>query len=65
MSPAAMGDAPHVVEKLRAARLALAGGYVLLQLADGTYLVSRWTGSRHCADLREVAASAEMVGAPA
>jgi hypothetical protein len=58
-------DVPYHLEKVRAtlaARLALAG-FVLLELADGTFLVSRWNLSRPCADLRAVAAFAEQVGA--
>ena len=48
-----------------AAQLALAGGWVLLDLADGSFLVSRWDRSRHCADLRAVAQFARQVGAAA
>ena len=45
-------------EKTRAtlaAELALAGGYVLLQLADESWLVTRWNASWHCPDLQTVA----------
>jgi hypothetical protein len=59
-------EALPCVEKLKSslrAKLALAGGFVLLELADGSYLVSRWNLSRPCADLRAVAAFAEQVGA--
>ena len=59
-------EEPTTQEKVRAtlaAKLALAGGFVLLELADRTFLVTRWNSSRHCADLAAVAAFARQVGA--
>lgn len=69
MSTAALplpADEPVCIEKLKAtlrAKLALAGGYVLLDLADGSYLITRWNLTRPCKDLREVQAVAMQVGA--
>ena len=63
---AAQIDDGHHHEKLRAtlaAQLALAGGFALLQLADGSWLVSRWNCTRHLADLNGVAQFARQVGA--
>ena len=54
------------VEKTRAnlaAQLALAGGYALLDLADGSFVVTRWNLTRHCVDLQSVARFARQVGA--
>ena len=54
------------VEKTRAnlaAQLALAGGFVLLDLADGSFVVTRWNLTRHCVDLQAVARFARQVGA--
>lgn len=42
-----------VFEDLRA-KLALAGGFELHQLADGSYLVARWGLTRELADLDAV-----------
>jgi hypothetical protein len=44
------------------ALLALAGGFTLLELADGSYLVTRWNYCRPLADLRAVAAFVRQVG---
>jgi hypothetical protein len=58
---------PHL-EKLKAnlqAKLALAGGYVLLELADGSYMVSRWGFlSRPLPDLHAVASFARQIAGP-
>ena len=43
------------------ALLALAGGFTLLELADGSYLVTRWNCSRPLADLRAVAVFVRQV----
>ena len=47
------------------ALLALAGGFTLLELADGSYLVTRWNCCRPLADLRAVAAFVRLVGGAA
>ncbi len=47
------------------ALLALAGGFTLLELADGSYLVTRWNCCRPLADLRAVAAFVRQVGGAA
>lgn len=60
-------EEPSNLEKLRAtlaAKLALAGGYVLLQLADGSFLISRWNLTKHCPDLQAVSVFCRQVGAP-
>jgi hypothetical protein len=54
------------LEKLKAtlrARLALAGGYVLLELSDGSFVVSRWNLSRPLADLYAVSRFVDQVNA--
>ncbi|MDP1647415.1 MAG: hypothetical protein Q8M01_04340 [Rubrivivax sp.] len=56
------GDLTEKVRATLAAQLALAGGFVLLDLADGSYLVTRWNASRHCVDLQAVANFARQVG---
>lgn len=48
-------------EDLRA-RLALAVGYALHELADGTFLVTRWDRARPLPDLRAVAEFVRLVG---
>ena len=45
-----------------AAQLALAGGHVLTELSDGSFMVSRWVHTRHCSDLRAVAQFAKQLG---
>lgn len=50
------------VDKLRAA-LALAGGFELHELADGSFLVRRWGLTRDLADLAAVEDFARQVGA--
>ena len=55
-----------LAEKARAklvAQLALAGGHVLTELSDGSFMVSRWGHTRHCSDLAAVEAFANRVGA--
>ena len=47
------------------ALLALAGGFTLLELADGSYLVTRWNCCRPLADLRAVAAFVRQMGGAA
>lgn len=45
-------------EKARAtlaAQLAIAGGYALLELADGSFIVTRFDLTRHCVDLQSAA----------
>jgi len=52
------------LEKLKRtlqAELALAGGFALLELADGSFLVSRWNLSRPCPDLQAVRAFLDQV----
>ena len=44
------------------AELALASGFVLHDLADGSFLVTRWNCCKPLADLEAVAAFARMVG---
>ena len=56
-------DLQAKVRATLAAQLAHAGGFVLLDLADGSYLVTRWNASRRCPDLRAVAQFARHVGA--
>ena len=46
-----------------AKQLALAGGYALLDLADGSYIVTKFNLTRHCVDLQAVAWFARQVGA--
>ena len=46
-----------------AKQLALAGGYALLDLADGSYIVTKFNLTRHCPDLQSVARFARQVGA--
>ncbi len=48
-------------EQLRA-ELALAGGFALLELSDGTYLISRWSHCRPCADLAAVRQFLRQIG---
>lgn len=53
-------------DKLKATlqeRLALAGGYVLHELSDGSYLISRWGMTRPLPDLYAVSRFATQVGA--
>jgi hypothetical protein len=58
----ARGDARRkVVEDMRA-RLALAGGHVLHELPDGSFLVCKWGMSRALPDLRAVAAFLRQIG---
>lgn len=45
------------------AQLALAGGFELHELADGTFLARRWGLTRHLRDLAAVEAFARQVGA--
>ena len=45
-----------------AAQLALAGGHVLTELSDGSFMVSRWGHTRHCSDLHAVAQFAKQLG---
>jgi hypothetical protein len=45
------------------AQLALAGGFELHELADGTFLVTRWDRARPLPDLRAVAEFVRLVGA--
>jgi hypothetical protein len=55
---ATVADQPYHLEKVKQtlrARLALAGGYALHELSDGSLVVTRWDMSRRCADLRQVA----------
>ena len=47
------------------AELAILGGFTLLELADGSYLVTRWNCCRPLADLRAVAAFVRHVGGAA
>ena len=51
-------------EDLRA-RLALAGGHALLELSDGSYLVTKWNLCRPLPDLAAVRAFLRMVGGQA
>lgn len=52
------------IEKARA-DLALHGGHMLHELADGSFLVSRWNLTRPCADLQAVRAFVAQLGARA
>jgi hypothetical protein len=64
LTGAAEAEPTLPMEKLETtlrAELALAGGYLLHTLADGSYLVSRWNMTRPCADLREVRAFLDRV----
>lgn len=54
-------DKSKTFANLRAA-LALAGGFALHELSDGSYLVSRWNCTRPLPDLRAVAAFVRQVG---
>lgn len=59
-------EEPRTREKIRAAlayKLAVAGGFTLLELSDRTFLISHRNMSRHCADLQAVSAFARQVGA--
>ena len=44
------------------AELAILGNFTLLELADGSFLVTRWNCCRPLADLRAVAAFVRQVG---
>lgn len=44
------------------ANLALAGGFSLIEMADGSYLITRWGLTKTLPDLRAVAAFARQVG---
>ncbi len=44
------------------AKLALAGGFVLHELADGSYLVTRWNLSKPLPSLEAVQRFVEQVG---
>lgn len=58
-------DAQRKTRATLSAKLALAGGYVLLELADGTFLVSRWNYCKPLPDLHAVAAFARQIGGAA
>ena len=47
------------------AELAILGGFTLLELADGSYLVTKWNCCRPLADLRAVAAFVRQAGGAA
>lgn len=47
-------------EDLRA-KLALAGGFALVELSDGSYLVTKWNCCRPCVGLAEVRAFLRQV----
>ena len=47
------------------AELAILGNFTLLELADGSYLVTRWNCCKPLADLRAVAAFVRQVGGAA
>lgn len=56
----------HLMEALKArlrAKLALAGGFALHELADGSFLVARWNWTCTLSDLHAVAEFARRVGA--
>ena len=60
-----MDDSRDCAEKMHAtlaAQLALAGGYALLQLADGSYLITRWNLTKHCPDLQAVSQFVRRIG---
>ena len=57
------GETDHAkIVATRRAELALLGGFTLVELADGSYLVTRWNCCRPLADLRAVAAFVRQVG---
>jgi hypothetical protein len=45
------------------ARLALAGGFAVHQLADGTLVVARWDCTKPCGSLEQLRSFARQVGA--
>lgn len=57
------GDARRKLFADLRAKLALAGGHSLLELADGSFVVTKWNLCRPLPDLRAVAAFARQVGA--
>lgn len=65
MSGAAVAPAQATTSKREAtiiAALALKG-HAVHRLATGGFLVSRWTGTRHCQDVESLDAFARQVGA--
>lgn len=61
-APAPQVDATRKRFEDYRARLALAGGYALHELADGSFLICRWNLTRPCADLAAVRAFLERLG---
>lgn len=61
----AEADARRKLLDTTRAELALAGGYALHELADGTFLVTRWDRARPLPDLRAVAEFVRLVGGAA
>ena len=61
----AEADARRKLLHTTRAALALAGGYALHELADGTFLVTRWDRARPWPDLRAVAEFVRLVGGAA
>jgi hypothetical protein len=57
------GETAHAkIVATRRAELALLGGFTLVELADGSYLVTKWNCCRPLADLRAVTAFVRQVG---
>jgi hypothetical protein len=57
-------ESAHRIKKLKetcGAKLGLAGGFVLIENADGSFTITRWNLSRRCADLQEVSAFVDQV----
>lgn len=64
-APIPASDEGTPIAKLRAslaAQLALAGGYALHTLTDGSYLVCSHRYTKHCPDLQAVAAFVKQIG---
>jgi hypothetical protein len=54
-------DADRKAFSALAAKLAIAGGFAVYELSDGSYLVARHDRTLHCADLRAVHAFYQRV----
>lgn len=63
----AVADERSVAKKVATLRamLALHGGHELIELDDGSFVVSKWNLTRHCATIDEVEQFAKRIGVPA
>lgn len=63
-SDCARGDAQRKAFEALRARLAMAGGFALQALADGSFVITRWNLTKPLPDLHAVRRFAAQVGAP-